>query len=62
MPGEDVKKDDEYLDQIDKLSKETTKQKNILRKRISYVNKLLEQRGVDPGLSCSFYYNEELEQ
>lgn len=62
LTGEDVKKDDGYLKQIDKLSKEATKQKNILRKRISYVNKLLEQRGVDPGLSCSFYYNEEPEQ
>lgn len=62
LPGEYIKKDDGYLKQIDKLLNKITTQKKWLETRIGYINKLLEQRGVDPGISYSFYYNEELEQ
>ena len=44
LPGEDVKKDDGYLKQIDKLLDKIKKQKNILRKRISYFNKIHETK------------------
>ena len=62
LPGEYIKKDDGYLKQIEDLLNKITTQKKWLETRIRYINKLLEQRGVDPGISCSFYYNEELEQ